>query len=190
MVQGIGHKNLKISLAGLVFFFCMQLQAKENDHMALAAGIVEQTTEDTLKISAVEFGWIPATSLYLELGGKFIPSLNVDFRKKENRAIGLGISYWWDTEEHEQSLFLPSINGYYLTGKRHRLELGGGAGPFIGTYKGLVSVMLFGNVGYRVQKKKGLLFRIGFTPFMSIPVAEDVDWMVLPWAGISLGYCF
>jgi hypothetical protein len=190
MVTGILHKTIGISIACLITFFCMQLQAKEKGEVTFEASIAEQPTDDSLKISAVESGWVPATSLYLELGGKFIPSVNVDFRKRENCAISLGLSYWWDTEEHQQSLFLPSINGYYLTGKRHRLELGGGAGPFIGTYIGLASVMLFGNVGYRVQKKKGFLFRIGFTPFLSIPVAEDVDWTVLPWAGISLGYCF
>ena len=119
-----------------------------------------------------------------------MPSLNVDFRKRENQAISIGVSYWWDTEEHAQSIFIPSVMGYYLCGKRHRLELGGGLGPFIGTYLGLGSMMLFGNVGYRYQKKKGLIFRIGFTPFMSIPIAEDVRFVVLPWAGISFGYSF
>jgi hypothetical protein len=181
---------LKKSFFGFIIFFSIQLQAKENDNSTLTILLGEHARKDTLKSFTTESDWPPTTSLYIELGGKFMPSLNVDFRKRENFALSIGTSYWWDAEEHKQSLFLPSVMGYYFSGKRHRLELGGGFGPFIGTYSGLSSMMLFGNVGYRYQKKKGLIFRIGFIPLISIPIAEDARFMALPWAGISFGYSF
>jgi hypothetical protein len=183
-------KILIKSFFGLIIFFSVQLQAKENDTGTITTTLEKHAGKDTLKISTIESDWFPTTSLYIELGGKFIPSINVDFRKRENAAISIGISYWQDSEEHKQSLFIPSVMGYYLCGTRHRLELGGGLGPFIGTYKGLASMMFFGDVGYRYQKKKGLIFRIGFTPCLGIPIAEGVRFMAFPWAGISFGYSF
>ena len=80
--------------------------------------------------------------------------------------------------------------GYYLGGKRHRFELGGGLSSLIGSSQGFAALMLHGVVGYRYQKKKGLIFRAGFTPFISIPIAEGAKFMVVPWAGVSLGYSF
>ncbi|MCX6320416.1 MAG: hypothetical protein NTX93_01220 [Bacteroidia bacterium] len=183
-------KTLIKFIFGFIIFVSVQLQAKENDNGTLATPVGDHARNDTLKTFAIKYDWVPSTSLYIELGGKFIPSLNIDFRKRENFAVSIGISYWFDSEGNEQSLFLPSVMCYYLKGKRHRLELGGGLGPFIGTYSGLSSIMLFGNVGYRYQKKKGLIFRIGFTPCLSIPIAKDARFMAFPWAGISFGYSF
>lgn len=134
--------------------------------------------------------WSTATSVYVELGGKFISSLNIDFRKKENFAYCFGISYWYDTEGSKQSIFVPSVNGYMLLGERYRLEIGGGIGQFIGTDSGFASAMIFSNIGYRYQKKNGLIFRIGFTPWMAIPLKNDARFAIVPWAGVSLGYCF
>jgi len=164
-------------LLGLILFLSLQIQAQNNN-------------DDSLKIKGVKSEWLPSTSVFIELGGKFFPSINVDYRPRENFAIGIGTSIWWDTEEHPQSLFIPSVAGYYLAGKRHRLELGGGAGPFLGTYMGLSSLLIFGDVGYRYQKKKGLIFRVGFTPFMGIPISKNARFMAIPWMGISIGYSF
>ena len=190
MKTGKLFKTLIKSFFGLIILFSFQLQAKEDDHGTLMLNPGMHAGKDTLKSTAIGSDWFPTTSLYIELGGKFIPSINVDFRKKENYAISIGAAYWHDTEEHEQSLFIPSVMGYYFCGKRHRLEMGGGLGPFIGTYKGLSSMMLFGDIGYRYQKKKGLIFRIGFTPCLGIPIAKDARFMAIPWAGISFGYSF
>ena len=107
-------KTLKISFTGLILFFCVQLLAKENDDLSLTTIVENHAGKDTIKTSVIESGWVPTTSLYLELGGKFIPSLNVDFRKRENRAISIGISYWWDAEEHKQSLFFTVRYGLLL----------------------------------------------------------------------------
>lgn len=166
-------KTFKHALLGFLVLLFSYSNAAENRKDSL------QTNE-----------WASITSLYIELGGKLIPSINIDFRKRENFAYSVGFSYWYESEEYKQSMFLPSINGYYLTGKRHRFEIGGGSGPFIGTHIGLASIMLFGNIGYRYQQRKGLIFRACFTPWMAIPVAESARFSALPWAGISVGYCF
>jgi len=166
---------LKLSLSGLIIFFSVQLQARENG-------------KDSLRAVAEPSGQVPTTSFYVELGGKFLPSFNIDFRKKENFSISVGSGFWKDSEEHEQFIFIPSVNLYYLSGKRKRIEMGGGAGPFLTTYKGLVSCVVFGSVGYRYQKKKGLFFRAGFTPFVAIPVNNKSRFLAIPWAGVSLGY--
>ncbi len=167
--------NLKKFLFGLIIFFSVQLQAKEND-------------EDSLRTLTKEADWVPTTSLYFELGGKFLPSLNVDFRKRDNFAISIGTGFWKDNEEHKQLIFTPSVNAYYLFGKRNRIEIGGGTGTFLSTFEGLASLLVFGNVGYRYQKKKGLFFRAGFTPFIGIPINDKSRFMATPWAGLSLGY--
>lgn len=164
-----------IRTLGLIIFLSFQLQAKAND-------------EDSLNTVNKEAEWFPTTSLYFELGGKFFPSLNVDFRKRENFAVSIGIGFWKDSEEHEQLIFSPSVNAYFLFGKRNRIELGGGTGTFLSTYEGLASLLVFGNVGYRYQKKKGLFFRLGFTPFIGIPVNDKSRFLATPWAGLSFGY--
>jgi len=122
--------------------------------------------------------------------GKFLPSVNVDFRLRENFAISFGTGLWYDNEEHEQFIFTPSINAYYLFGKKKRIEIGGGTAPFITTYLGFASLLIFGNIGYRYQKKKGLFFRAGFTPFVGLPVNNKSRFYTAPFAGISLGYSF
>ena len=168
---------VKKSLFGLIILFSVHLQARDND-------------EDFQKTFAKEASWVPTTSLYFELGGKFIPSINVDFRKKENFSICIGSGIWYDTEEHEQYIFTPSVNAYYFFGKRKRIEIGGGTGPFLGTYMGFASLMIYGDIGYRYQKKKGFFFRSCFTPFIGIPINGKSRFAAAPWAGISLGYSF
>jgi hypothetical protein len=170
-------KTIDKALLGMILFMSVQVQAQNNK-------------DDTLNTKDIVPDRVPSTSLFVELGGKFFPSVNVDYRPQENFAIGIGTSIWHDAEEHPQWLFIPAVTGYYFTGKRHRLEMGGGTGAFPGTYMGLSSILLFGYVGYRYQKKKGLLFRVGFTPFMGIPIAKDARFMAIPWAGISIGYSF
>ncbi|MDX9847693.1 MAG: hypothetical protein RBT74_11990 [Tenuifilaceae bacterium] len=145
---------------------------------------------DSLGSSSPKSDRLPLTSVYVELGGRFTFSLNVDFRKEENFAICLGSAYWFDDQEYKQSLFVPHVMLYYLKGKTHSLELGGGMGTFLSTYHGLASIMLYGNIGYRYQRKRGLIFRAGFTPWISIPIENRSKFWITPWAGISVGYSF
>jgi hypothetical protein len=129
-------------------------------------------------------------AVYFELGGKFFPSLNIDFRRNKQFAWGMGLGIWRDEEENPQTLFIPSLSAYRFFGRRARLEVGGGIGAFVGTYSGLASAMIFSNLGYRYQKKQGLFFRAALTPFLGFPIAGKSRMMLVPWAGIGLGYTF
>jgi hypothetical protein len=126
--------------------------------------------------------WEPCVSPFVELLGKGFFSFNVDFRIKETYAISIGAGL---AEEGVS----PNIMGYYFGGTRHRIEAGGGVSGIIvdGTFK---AMMINGVIGYRYQKKKGLLFRVGFTPIFGIPFTDEGKYAVVPWAGLSLGYSF
>jgi hypothetical protein len=169
--------TLKKSLLGLIIIFSVQLEVRGNH-------------EDSLKISIKKDGWVPTTSLYFELGGKLVPSINIDFRKNEDFAICISTGFWTDSLDEGQLIFTPSVNAYYFFGKRKRIEIGGGTGPFLGTYSGFASLLVFANIGYRYQKKKGLFFRACFTPFIAVPINDKSTFWISPWAGISIGYSF
>jgi hypothetical protein len=176
-MTSILFQTLKKSLLGIIILFSIQVLAKEND-------------ADTSKIFSKNDDWISTTSLYFELGGKLVPSLNLDIRKNENFAICISTGFWKDGIPDGQLIFTPSVNAYYLFGNKKRMEIGGGTGPFLGTSSGLVSFLIFANIGYRYQKKNGLIFRAGFTPFVAIPVNNKSTFWISPWAGISIGYSF
>jgi hypothetical protein len=182
--------NIFILILNLILLLSLNLQAVGIDHEFVAEFSAVEIKSDTIKDQATKSDWLPLTSINFELGGRFTLSINVDFRKRENFAFSIGNSYWFDNEEHRQSLLVPYVMAYYLCGSRHRIEVGGGTGTLISTYKGFGSIMFFGNIGYRYQQKKGLIFRIGFTPWVSIPIAEKTRFWATPWAGISLGYSF
>jgi|GEM_PF-969965 len=111
----------------------------------------------------------PGTAFYLELGGKYWGCINVDFPIKKSNRISVGLVLVW-----------PNFMYYYLPGdKNSRIEIGCGF-----TYNYLSDenpVVIHGAFGYRYQKKKGLLFRAGFTPML-------LDGEFTLWIGISLGY--
>lgn len=179
--------------SGLILILSDQVQAQKYDNGNPTTFIGEGIRKDTIKSSITDSVWLPTTSLYFELGGKVFYSLNVDFRKRENFALSIGASYFkedGDSNEISQSMLFTSVMAYYLGGKRHRLELGGGLCPGFGTSEGLKAMAVYGNVGYRYQKKKGLIFRVAFTPFIGIPASTDGNLVVMPWAAISLGYSF
>ncbi|HUX95824.1 MAG TPA: hypothetical protein VMV47_08840 [Bacteroidales bacterium] len=128
-----------------------------------------------------EITWEPTTSIFLELLGKGWYSVNVDFRKKETSSISVGLQY-------AEGIW-PSFIYYRFFGEKHRLETGGGVSGIINNV-GIAGMTINGVVGYRYQKKKGLIFRIGFAPFYAIPFTDEGRFMFVPWAGISLGYSF
>lgn len=127
----------------------------------------------------------PRTSLYIELLGKGFLSLNVDYRWKESYAISFGL----------QPLegLLTDFMFYHFGGIRRRFELGGGfSGGFSKDYE-LKVILLHGVIGYRSQKKKGLIFRAGFTPLYVIFVDEkdkNRSNKFYPFVGLSWGYSF
>jgi len=121
-------------------------------------------------------------SPFVEFLGKGFLSLNLDYRINDTYAISIGVA---GIEEGTS----PNVMGYYFTGKSHRLEIGGGIS---GNFKdrGFSNIFVHGVIGYRYQKKKGILFRAGFTPMVVFPCTDESKTAVIPWAGISIGYSF
>jgi len=123
----------------------------------------------------------PGTAFYLELLGKPFYTVNVDFRINKSNRYSFGI----------QSVYggiIPNAMYYYLGGRNNRFEVGAGLSVIIAIRKAedddskdIRGVLLHGVIGYRYQKKNGLIFRIGFTPLF---FSEGF----LPMIGISFGY--
>ncbi|MBN2088826.1 hypothetical protein JW964_04400 [candidate division KSB1 bacterium] len=123
----------------------------------------------------------PGTSFYFELMGKGFYSLNVDFRRNKSTAMSLGLQL-------AENAFIPSFMYYHFRGKTYRFETGGGISGILTREDGLAGMMIHGVLGYRYQKKNGLIFRAGFTPLMGIPLKSSGRFIVAPLVGISLGY--
>lgn len=132
-------------------------------------------------------------AIYTELIGKGFFSFNVDFPIKTRHRFSVGLTALdYDIEDYENSLvgeggaLTAGIMYYYLKGKKNSfLELGAGLSLFhrLGVdYHQDSPLSLHGVIGYRYQKKDGLLFRVGFTPFLRVN-----NWF-LPLVGISFGY--
>jgi hypothetical protein len=174
-------KHFFLFITGILFLFSIELfsQNKVNDTIKDYEGI--DNFIDSQKDTSA-FVWKPCISPFVELFGKGFLSLNVDFRRKETYAISIGAAL---IEEGVS----PNVMGYYFAGKRHRIETGGGISGNImdGT---IINMMVHGVIGYRYQKKKGLLFRAGFTPMFVIPFTDESKYAIIPWAGLSLGYSF
>ena len=126
---------------------------------------------------------VPGTAIYVELMGKPFTSINVDFRINRSNRISLGAQLAYG--------LIPNVMYYYLSGKKSRFEIGGGLSLIVSLvnsedapndFQGLI---IHGVIGYRYQKKNGLLFRIGFTPLFC-----PGPGVFLPMVGLSLGYSF
>jgi len=148
----------------------------------------------------------PGTALFWEVFGKPFGSLNMDLRINKSSRFSLGIVFylliagsegfshfsgWSEYEEGEDkdvSELMPNIMYYYLAGeKNHRFEIGGGFSIRPVWHKdinGDFPLAFHGVIGYRYQKKKGLLFRAGFTPSYW-PDAGFAPW---PWIAMSFGF--
>lgn len=119
------------------------------------------------------------TAFYIELLGRGFYSLNVDFRRNKLEAMSLGIQRIGDA-------FIPSFMYYHFRGKTYRTEIGCGISGIFDD--GFLAVMIHGVYGYRYQIKNGALFRIGFTPFIGIPLTSEGRFAIMPLVGISFGY--
>jgi hypothetical protein len=60
-------KTIDKALLGMILFMSVQVQAQNNK-------------DDTLNTKDIVPDRVPSTSLFVELGGKFFPSVNVDYR--------------------------------------------------------------------------------------------------------------
>ncbi len=169
-------------MVGLMSMVCssFELFAQESGNDP-SPGIPPSGDPAVTETAAAQSDWDPTTSLFLELLGKGWYSVNVDFRKKATSSFSLGIQI---AEE-----IWPSVMIYRFLGERHRLETGGGVSVIIAK-DGFEGMSVHGVLGYRYQKKGGLIFRAGFTPLIGIPFRESGDFAIIPFPGVSLGYSF
>jgi hypothetical protein len=131
-----------------------------------------------------------AKSMYFELGGPGLASINFDTRFG-NREGGLGgkIGIGGFSIDGDGAVFVPiAIN--YLLGKdgKNYFEIGGGVTPvFIsdGSEDNFTSTFGHLNFGYRLQPSKGgFTFRAFISPVFG-------SWGFFPyWGGVSFGYKF
>jgi hypothetical protein len=172
-----------LSIFSALPFFCSQVFSQElaSNTVEISEKVIGELNNPQSPSKIID--WEPTTSLYLELGGKGFYSVNVDFRKAETKAMSIGIQY-------VESSFWPSLMFYHFGGERCRLEMGGGISGIITQEDGLTGMGIHGVVGYRYQKKKGLLFRAGFTPLIGIPFTDTGKFAIVPLVGVSLGYSF
>lgn len=161
----------------------------------LAGFILLLITGNTLSAQGVEKEGkttANASQIYLEAGGSgIIYSINYDGRltKMEN-GIGIRVGIGGASYSGDGYLAIPLQLNYLLGSKGQYLELGAGI-----TYLS-VSDIFFDNtsssnvagsfvIGFRKQPfgKKGLTWRIAFTPFVGFGAVQ-------PWAGASVGFRF
>jgi hypothetical protein len=166
----------------ILCFVCRSLFAQERDSDRVGGLEVFDSGIDSLRNSSA-IVWEPCISPFIEFLGKGFLTLNVDFRKKESYAISIGI--------HPFEGLFPNIMYYHFSGKRHRFELGGGFSTGFSKDFNLAAILIHGSIGYRYQKKKGLFFRTGLTPFYVImPKDKARSNKFYPLVGLSLGYSF
>ena len=130
-------------------------------------------------------------SVYFELGGPGIASLNYDRRFNGSDGLGARIGFGAYGSDDDAIIYLP-IGINYLLGKngRHYFELGGGFTPVLGHNDpddDSVIADTFGHllVGYRLQPANGgFSFRIFLCPVYGNGI------LVPYYAGLSLGYAF
>jgi hypothetical protein len=167
----------------VALFFCVQLHAQKGSENPIRDTQNFEIKTDSLQNQSY-FDFKPTTSAFVELLGKGFLSLNVDFRRKQSYAISIGLQ---PTEG-----LMPDIMYYHFSGTRYRFELGGGFSTGFNKEIELAGVLIHGVIGYRYQKKKGLLFRAGFTPLYVIFIKDKNGRSnkLYPFVGLSLGYSF
>jgi hypothetical protein len=119
---------------------------------------------------------------FVEIAGKGFISVNVDFRPNKKFSFSLGLQPFEG--------LLPDVMGYYLVGNRHSLEIGTGISLGFSRELDMKAILLHGSLGYRYQKKKGLFFRVGFTPLYTWMFDDNERTRFYPLPGLSLGYSF
>jgi hypothetical protein len=143
----------------------------------------------TLAMAAFHFaGAQSAQSVYFELGGPGIASLNYDLRFS-GRQKGLGARIGFGSSFDSTPEFYLPIGINYLIGKeKHFFEMGAGVTLFFGDKSGNSAISeTFGHLlfGYRFQPlNDGITFRA-----FVCPVFNSNDFVPY-YGGLSLGYKF
>ena len=102
--------------------------------------------------------------------------LTGSFDKKSHLELGIGVNV-----------------GLYEHSEGHSLECGGPSEPSTIEKNTMLGYFIFGNVGYRYQKPKGFLFRVGISPKFDLGGKSGIDSYVgilsfIPY--LSFGYSF
>jgi len=166
----------------LLTFLPLAAQQEQGKKTKISERIVEekQTHQDTTYQE-------PGTAFFVELLGKPWTSINVDFRINKSSRFSLGTTFYYHYEEEDDDVasFMPSVMYYYLRGKKNkRFEIGGGLSVLPVWHNDVnydFPIAFHFVIGYRYQKKDGLLFRIGYTLNRYPNVAFQ-------FFGISFGY--
>ena len=201
-------KNMKKILILIIFIFQL-----------ICCSGQKPDTVDLRRISK-EHRKIPNNSIFFELGGQAM-LVSIDYE----RIIFHGSDFYMSGRTGIgcvpgtiSTLSLPLLfNGMYQVSNGFLFELGLGFNltytfyPDYYSSDGFLSGNTFhksgrffdplitGVVGFRVQGKKGFLFRLGFTPFIELTknienrtIYKQVGTKnsFLPWVGMSFGYCF
>jgi hypothetical protein len=151
-------------------------------------------------------------AVYVEFGGasgRYAVNYSKIFHQKGKLKLNAsaGFSMWRNKISDFNTIWLPviplEVTAFY--GKsNHHLELGLGFTSYLDRTLDFDSETLeiddkvvFGaaiplRVGYRYQKPEGgFFFRVGYTPFFSVPVGGREDWVSTPiFAGVSFGKSF
>jgi hypothetical protein len=120
----------KILIVILLFSSQLHAQTKEDNPVKENGNVVVKTADVVFEA--------PFSSVYFELLGKGIYSVNFDYREKATWVMSVGVQWF---EE-----FFPSIMYYHFGGKLHRLEIGGGLSGVIDQTEGFAGLMIHGVV--------------------------------------------
>ena len=150
-------------------------------------------------------------AIYLDIGGNAgqyaFTYGRLITQKNALKVMGsVGFSLWADRVDGS-TVFNPAVplelSGLIGNGNHH-LELGLGVTPHLATSldfnpetSELEDKVVFGSliplrIGYRYQKPEGgFFFRVGYTPFFTVPLGGKEDWVFTPiFAGVSFGKSF
>jgi hypothetical protein len=162
---------------------------------------IAQVSDTTLNSKPVNnLRTLNGNSIYIEIGGNaMLVSMNYErLIVQSNRfyltgRVGLGIGTYIEWMSSQDFLAIPLLlNFQYQLSNIVVLEFGAGSTlSFVPSHQ-YFNPLITGVIGMRVQSKSGFLFRVGFTPLVSLDKdlhKGDFE-TFLPWAGISLGYSF
>jgi hypothetical protein len=151
----------------------------------------------TIFLSFITFAQSPAKSVFFELGGPGLASVNYDMRFTKSEKgiggrVGLGGFSITDFDERVSFLFVPiGINYLMSKDEKNYFEVGTGFTPVIASSKfdndKESFTTTFGHLtfGYRLQPKNGgFTFRAHMTPVFG------KGFFIPYWASLSFGYKF
>ncbi len=167
---------------------------------SLTIPVTAKISDSTLNIIPIShLRTLQGNSLYLEIcGNAMLVSINYErLVVQSNRfyltgRVGLGMGTYISGMSSQDFLAVPFLlNLQYQLSNVVALEFGAGSTlSFVPSHQ-YFNPLITGVIGMRVQSKGGFLFKVGFTPLVSLDNTFSMwGFETIPWAGISLGYSF